>query len=153
MSGRARATARIRRPGAVLSVGAAPLAGIGGAFMLGAGAVVVLLVGAFVVGIVKGTAELPGKRRAERSRVRRVEFVQSLDLQRLAGIPRRTKPASHLQAGDVLHYFGVHVVERVEPLPGGHVGVHGFDGPVGGIPASRQVEVAQQRVAIPDFAE
>lgn len=130
-----------------------PCASIGGAFLLGAGAVVVLRAGALVAGIIKGTAELPGKRRAERSRVRRAEFVQSLDLQRLAAMPRRMKPAGDLQAGDVLHYFGGHVVERVEPLPGGHVGVHGFDEPVSGIPASRQVEVAQQRVAIPDFAE
>lgn len=129
------------------------LASIGGAFLLGAGAVVALLVGAFIVGIVKGTAELPGKHRAERAHVRRGEFVQSLDLQQLAVIPRRTKLASDLQPGDVLHYFGLHVIERIESLPGGHVGVHGFDGPVSGIPASRQVEVAQQRVAIPDFAE
>lgn len=130
-----------------------PSASAGGAFLLGAGAVVVLLVGAFVAGIVKGTVELPGKRRVERSRVRRAEFVRGLDLQQLAAIPRRTKPASDLQPGDVLHYLGVHVVERIEPLPGGYVGVHGFDGPVSGIPAGRQVEVAQHRVAIPDFAE
>jgi hypothetical protein len=136
----------------VLSVGTAPLAGIGGAFVLGAGAVVVLLVGAFVVGIVKGATELPGKRRTQRAGDRRAEFVQGLDLRRLAAMPRRTKLASDLQSGDVLHYFGVHVIERIEPLPGGHVGVHGFDGPVSGIPADRQVEVGQQRVAIPDFA-
>jgi hypothetical protein len=130
-----------------------PSASIGSAFLLGAGAVLLLLVGAFVVGIVKGTAELPGRRRAEQSRVRRAEFVQGLDLQRLAAIPRHTKLASDLQPGDVLHYFGLHVVEHIEQLPGGHVGVHGFDGPVSGIPADRQVEVAQQRIAIPDFAE
>lgn len=135
----------------MLSAASCPLASIGGAFLLGAGAVVALLVGAFVVGIVKGTAELPGKRRAERARVRRAEFVRSLDLRRLAAMPQRIKLAADLQAGDVLHYFGVHVIERIEPLPGGHVGVHGFDGPVSGIPPDRQVEVARERISIPDF--
>jgi hypothetical protein len=131
-----------------------PCASIGGAFLLGAGAVVVLLAGAFVVGIVKGAAELPGKRRTQRTGARRAEFVQSLDPQQLAVVPRRTKPASDLQSGDVLHYLGgVHVIERIEPLPGGFVGVHAFDGPVSGIPPGRQVEVARERVAIPNFAE
>jgi hypothetical protein len=137
----------------VLSAAFWPLASVGGAFLLGAGAVVVLLVSAFVAGIVKGTAEMPGRRRAERSRVRRAEFVQGLDLQRLMAMPRRTKLPSDLQRGDVLHYFGVHVVERIEQLPGGFIGVHGFDGPVSGIPPDRQVEVARERVAIPDFTE
>ncbi len=136
----------------MLSIVVAPLASIGGAFLLGAGAVVVLLVGAFVVGVVKGTAELPGKRRAERAGVRRAEFVQGFDLQRLMAMPRRVKLASDLQPGDVLHYLGgVHVIERIEQLPGGFVGVHAFDGPVSGIPPGKQVEVAREPIEIPDF--
>jgi hypothetical protein len=130
-----------------------PFASIGGAFLLGAGAVVVLLVGAFVIGIVKGTAELPGKLRANRERARRADFVQGLDLQRLMALPRRTKLASNLQCGDVLNYFGVHVIERIEQLPGGYIGVHAFDGPVSGIPPDRPVEVARERVVIPTFID
>lgn len=138
--------------GAVLSVIGGPLASIGGAFLLGAGSVVVLLVGAFVVGVVKGTAELPGKRHAEQARVRRAEFVQRLDLKQLMAMPRRAKLASELQPGDVLHYLGgIHVIERIEQLPGGFVGVHAFDGPVSGIPPGKHVEVARERISIPAF--
>jgi hypothetical protein len=138
----------------MLSLTAGPLASIGGAFLLGAGAVVVLLAGAFIVGFVKGSLELPGKLRADRARVHRAEFVQGLDVRRLMAIPRRTKIASDLQPGDVIHYLGgVHIIERIEQLPGGFVGVHGFDGPVSGMPPNRQVQVAQERITIPDFTE
>jgi hypothetical protein len=138
----------------MLSLTIGPLASVGGAFLLGAGAVVVLLIGAFVFGLVKGSAELPGKLRTDRARARRAEFAQGINPRRLMALPRRTKLASDLQAGDVLHYLGgVHVIERIEQLPGGFVGVHAFDGPVSGIPPSRQVEIAQERVAIPDFTD
>ena len=152
MSARATAT-QTGRSRSVLSMIAGPLADIGGAFLLGAGSVVVLLAGAFVFGLVKGSLELPGKLRADRAGARRAEFARSLDVQRLMAMPRRVKLASDLRPGDVLHYLGgVHVVERIEPLPGGYVGVYAFDGPVSGIPPGRQVEVARERVAISDFA-